>query len=216
MRSLLSASILAGAIGWLTLTWPGQATAQGTEFNLSCNDDEVLVGIRGRQGWWMEGIGIRCRAVQSNGQLGDNVHNRGYRGGNGGTLRTYDCPPDEVMVGYSGSQGDNGYVLNVQEVVCAPWNADTRTAGMPTSAVRAFDDARGSGRGISATCVQGKVGTHLRGRAGIYLDRLTDIGCSYAGGATPPVASGPQPPPPPRPRIAAAPIPIGSTNLPIF
>lgn len=209
LRSILAA--LALTLGWLL--WPsGDVAAQGTEFNLSCNDNEVLVGIRGRQGWWMDGIAARCRQVNANGELASTVRTTAYRGGSGGTQRTFDCNRHEVMVGYSGALGDNGYVLQVHEVICAPWEASTRTAGTPTRALSAFE-RKGSGRWMAESCFDGKVGSRLRGRAGIYLDRLGDIGCRYFPGATPPTRPAVQrPAPPPPPPVTSAPVPIGPSG----
>lgn len=181
MRCVLK--ILAPAGGLLLLACSGTARAQGTEFNLSCNADEVLVGISGRQGWWMEGLAARCRIVDANGALGASVRSTAYRGGGDGPLQTFDCAPAEVMVGYRGSQGDNGYVLHVHELLCAPWQAAARTAGPRTRTVSAFEEKTGSGQSIGDACVDGRMGTRLRGRAGRYLDRLIDIGCSYPAGA---------------------------------
>jgi hypothetical protein len=188
MRRTLSSLPTAGALGLLLLSgWPGAAAAQGTEFNLSCRDGEVLVGIRGVQGWWMDGIGPRCRSVRPSGELARSVRDAGYGGGYEGTLQTFDCRPDEVMVGYTGSQGANGYVLYLHEVICAPWQPDTRTAGTPTRTLPAFEKNDAPGHLIADSCAQGTVGTRLRGRAGMYLDRLADIGCSYFTQAIPPV-----------------------------
>lgn len=212
MKSILITSLLTSALALLHLSWPGEAAAQGTEFNLSCEDDEVLVGIRGRQGWWMDGIAARCRGVRSDGELGSSVRTTAWRGGNGGTQQTFDCGRHEVMVGYSGSQGNNGYVLYVHEVICAPWEPDTKTAGTPTRTVRAFDKKSGSGHWIAESCFQGRVGTRLRGRAGMYLDRLTDIGCSYLPGATQPEPVLHPRPIPRRQPITAAPVPLGPSG----
>lgn len=187
MKWILVTSPSALALAML-LALPGKAAAQGTEFNLSCNPDEVLVGIGGRQGWWMSGIAARCRSVRSNGELDSFVRTTAWRGGEGGTRKTFDCGRDEVMVGYHGSQGDNGYVLYVHEVICAPWDPDAKTAGAPTRTVPAFDTKSGSGRRIAESCFQGRIGTRLRGRAGMYLDRLGDMGCSYFPGASQPRA----------------------------
>jgi hypothetical protein len=212
MKCSLSSLFPAIALALLLSVGSGEAAAQGAEFNLSCNDNEVLVGIRGRQGWWMDGIGPRCRDVGSDGELTGNIRSAGYRGGDGGTLRHFDCGPHEVMVGYSGSRGDNGYVLYVHEVICAPWQADTRTAGTPTRTVRAFGKTGGAGQWIAESCFQGKVGTRLRGRAGMYLDRLTDMGCSYFPGASQPRPAD-YPPTPRAPRqITTAPTPIGPSG----
>lgn len=171
--------------GCFLLACSGGAAAQGTEFNLSCNSDEVLVGIGGRQSWWLEGIAARCRAVGEDGTLGASIRSTAYTGGTGGDFSTFDCKPAEVMVGFTGSQGDNGYVLHVHELVCAPWDAGTRTSRTAfTRTVTAFDRKPGSEQSINDSCLGGRVGTRLRGRAGRYLDRLIDIGCSYVAGAS--------------------------------
>src|SRR5690606_10625524 len=54
--------LLVPAAVMLLLAEPGPAHAQSREFNLSCEPDEVLVGVSGRQGWWMDGIAARCRS----------------------------------------------------------------------------------------------------------------------------------------------------------
>ncbi|HEX2139530.1 MAG TPA: hypothetical protein VHG33_07455 [Woeseiaceae bacterium] len=190
MRRILTRSAPANVLVLVLLACGGGAAAQGTEFNLSCHAGEVLVGISGRQGWWMEGIAARCRSVETNGALGASIRSTEYAGGTTGTLRTFDCSPAEVMVGYSGVQGDNGYVLHVQQVFCAPWQVDTRMAGTPVRTVSAFDRKSAPGRSMAQSCPDGRVGTRLRGRAGRYLDKLIDIGCSYAGGAHPTVGRG--------------------------
>jgi hypothetical protein len=214
MTWALKISLTAGAAGCLIslLLWSAEAKAQGTEESLPCGPGRVLVGIRGRQGLWMDGIQGRCRTINANGTLSTTVTSTPYRGGNGGTVRTFECRrPTEVMVGYSGSLGSNGYVRYVHEVICAPWQPATRTAGTPTTTVSAFEKTPGSGKWIADSCFQGKIGTRLRVRAGQYLDRLLDMGCSYAAGATPPTAPATQPPPPP-PQITAAPSPIGPSG----
>ena len=186
MRRILATSATASALVTLLLASCGRAAAQGTEFNLSCQADEVLVGISGRQGWWMEGIAARCRKVEASGLLGPALRSTGYAGGTQGALETFDCKAGEVMVGYRGSQGDHGYVLHVQEILCAPWQPDTRVAGAPARAVGAFATRSAPGAAIAEYCRDGRTATRLRGRAGTYLDRLIDIGCSYPAGATPP------------------------------
>ncbi|HEX7034239.1 MAG TPA: hypothetical protein VF210_00605 [Pseudomonadales bacterium] len=184
MKHVREPLALAAAV-LVLLAAPG-LRAQSSEFNLSCNPDEVLAGISGRQGWWMDGIAARCRNVTARGALGATVRTTAYAGGGAGALETFDCAPDEVLVGYRGAQGDNGYVLHVHELTCAPWRPETRTAGAPARTVRAFAEKTAAGRAIGDACLEGRVGTRLRGRAGNYLDRLADIGCSYAGGAEPP------------------------------
>lgn len=186
MRQVLATSAPLSALAALLLACWGGAAAQGTEFNLSCRADEVLVGISGRQGWWMEGIAARCRKVEASGLLGPAIRSTGYAGGTEGALETFDCKAGEVMVGYRGSQADHGYVLHVQEILCAPWQADTRVAGTPARSVSAFATKSAPGNAIAESCRDGRTGTRLRGRAGTYLDRLIDIGCSYPAGATPP------------------------------
>jgi hypothetical protein len=201
------------SVSWLVvavsplLLWVGEASAQGAEFTLNCRADEVLVGVSGRQGWWMDAIAARCRSVNANGSLGTSVRTTAFRGGSGGTQRTVQCGREEVVAGFSGSLGSNGYVLYVHELICAPWAAGTRTAGTPWRTVNAFERKSGSGTWISDTCTQGRVGTRLRGRAGNYLDRLFDVGCNYAAGATPPSRPVVQRSPPPQ--ITAAPAPVG-------
>src|SRR5690606_20482703 len=80
--------------------------------------------------------------------------------------------------GYRGMQGDNGYVLHVHELRCAPWQPKTRTAGVPARAVRAFAEKTAPGQSIGDACLDGRLGTRLRGRAGNYLHRLADIACT--------------------------------------
>src|SRR5690606_13591692 len=88
-------SLLVAAVAPL-LTWGGQAGAQGAEFALNCRADEVLVGISGRQGWWMDAIAARCRTVAADGMLATAVRTTPSRGGTGGTQRTFQCGRQEV------------------------------------------------------------------------------------------------------------------------
>lgn len=206
MKGTMRVSVFVAAVSPLLLWW-GAAGAQGTEFTLNCRADEVLVGVSGRQGWWMDGIAARCRTVAANGSLAASVRTTAFRGGTDGTQRTFQCGREEVVVGFSGSQGSNGYVLFVHELICAPWAAGSRTAGSAWRTVTAFERKSGSGTWISDTCTQGRVGTRLRGRAGSYLDRLFDVGCNYVAGATPPTRPASTRPPPPQ--ITAAPTPVG-------
>ena len=204
MRWSMGTSLPLGLGVFLLLVAEG-AAPQGTEFNLSCHANEVLVGIGGRQGWWMGGIAARCRTMNENGELGETVRSTEYRGGTAGTLRTFDCNQTEVMVGYNGMHGSNGYVLHVHEVICATWQPDSRTAGTETRTLDAFAEKAGAGQRMGYACAEGRIGTRVRGRAGNYLDRLMDIGCSYAVGATEPTRPVAQ-----RRQVPAAP---GTTNL---
>jgi hypothetical protein len=146
----------------------------------------------------MDRISPRCRAVSNDGTLASAVTTRGGAGGTGGTaLGPYDCRAGEVMVGLSGSQGSNGHVLYVHQVICAPWAAATRTAGTPTRTRSAFPQKSPplvNGTWLAQSCFQGQVATALVGRAGDYVDRLTGLGCRHVAGATVP-----QPAPRPQP-----------------
>ncbi|MFN2384323.1 MAG: hypothetical protein ABR559_08695, partial [Gemmatimonadota bacterium] len=75
------------------------ARAQGTPFELKCPSGTVLVGVHGRRGFWMDGIGPRCARLNADGTLGT-VSNAGYRGGTSGTIGSYRCPAGKVMTGF--------------------------------------------------------------------------------------------------------------------
>lgn len=182
MKGRFGTSVSAGAISVLLLTGSAAAGAEDQEFNLSCEPGEVLAGISGQQGWWMGAIAARCRSVQADGTLAA-VRTTAYRGGSEAPVRTFDCGPGEVMVGYHGMQGDNGYVLYVHEVLCAAWQADRRVAASAARVVPAFERRAGAGTPVADRCEQGRVGTRVRGRAGQYLTRLMDIGCSHPSAA---------------------------------
>src|SRR5690606_18278515 len=119
----------------------------------------------------------------------------------------------EVMVGYSAVLGSNGYISYVREIICAPWDPATRTAGTPTRALAAFESKGGGGQFLAGSCFQGRVGSGLRGGAGLSLDRLTDSGWHYfprAVQATPPVRS--VAPSPAAGKFTIAPVPTGPSG----
>jgi hypothetical protein len=185
--------------------WPGQAEA----FNVHCGTNGVMVGISGRQGWWMDRVTPRCRNINSDGTLSSTVSSGGSAGGNGGTAKgPFTCPQNHVVVGITGSASTSGTrrVLFVHELICLPWVPETRTPLQGTTVTRAAFPRTNpigvSGKFLAHSCQPGQVATGLSGSAGSYINSITGIGCRLAPGATAPARV-------PRPASRPSTVPTG-------
>jgi hypothetical protein len=195
--------------------WPGQAEA----FNVNCGSNGVMVGISGRQGWWMDRVTPRCRSINSDGTLSSTISSGGSAGSNGGTAKgPFTCPQNHVVVGITGSASTSGTrrVLYVHELICLPWVPETRRPLQGTTITRAAFPVTNpigvKGHYLAHSCQPGQVATGLSGSAGSYINSITGIGCRLAPGATAPapvarrpaarvpVAGAQQPPAQPQPQ----------------
>ncbi len=143
----------------------------GEHYHLGCDDGEVLVGVHGRQGSWINRIGIRCVKVDVQGRWDGNVYNGPAVGGDGDVftrdIEPTDCPRNNAVVGFRGKYGS--YVDKL-ELECRPL-ADAEHADGPTSMIGPFGGEGGTGFD-TISCDGARAATGIYGRAGIYVDKL--------------------------------------------
>lgn len=125
MRSVLTRWFAAVLIGGTVLVAAGAASTRlnaslvfeelppiggigGSAFSRECPDGNVLTGIRYRRGLLVDGIGIKCRPIRSDGTLGAEVNAGSMAGGSGGTSGSVSCPSGEVVAEESGLSGGVG------------------------------------------------------------------------------------------------------------
>lgn len=142
----------------------------GTAFTRNCGRGFVLTGVRYRQGATFDAIGVLCRPVLSNGQLGSETTVGTQAGGGGGTSLTMSCAANKVVVG--GSIGFATYVGQV-EIFCRDWYASNRTFGGGTTSASTDHDLQPFKKWIGEGCESARQpAIGIRGRAGTLLDAL--------------------------------------------
>ncbi len=143
----------------------------GEHYHLGCDDGEVLVGVHGRQGSWINRIGIRCVAVDAQGRWVGDVRNGPGVGGDGDVftrdIEPTDCPRHNAVVGFRGKYGS---YLDKLELECRPL-ADAEHANGPTSRIGPFGGEGGTGFD-TILCEGARAATGIYGRAGTYVDKL--------------------------------------------
>ncbi|MCX6131391.1 MAG: hypothetical protein NTX25_20305, partial [Proteobacteria bacterium] len=63
---------------------------------LSCGSNQLIVGITGRAGSWMDKLGVRCQVFE-NGALTGSISSGTEYGGNGGSAMAKDCPSGSAI-----------------------------------------------------------------------------------------------------------------------
>ncbi len=95
----------------------------GTEFELACQSDEILVGVHGRAASGLNAIGPRCVSLDDQGRwVGDPV-NRGSKGGTGGSVFSRTCARDQAVAGFK-TRSDT--LVKRLEMQCAALNGSGR------------------------------------------------------------------------------------------
>jgi hypothetical protein len=180
MRPLIPLAL--GALAGATLLAPHAAAARallddlpligtggGTAFSRTCPSGHVLTGVRWRTGTVVDGIGIQCSPVRSDGTLGTGVDVGPMAGGNGGTAGRDHCRGG-VIAGQNGATA--GVSLASLFFRCFPWNP---TARVYTGADNYSINVR-IGLLISASesqCHDGdKPAVGIHGRHGAFVDAV--------------------------------------------
>jgi serine protease len=151
---------LRAAIARLGTATPSAGGGGGDAFALDCGPGEMLTGVRGRAGWYIDQV----RAVCKNG-AGVLIES-GARGGNGGTPFDSQCNSGQGVTGIVGFAG--AFVDSFRlECKSAP-------AGTPDGDVSLTPSIGGSqGQAFGPFhCDEGQVAVGLRGRAGDFIDNL--------------------------------------------
>lgn len=100
----------------------------GSGFTRSCGSGKVLTGLFGREGMWVDAIGVLCRPVSSNGTLGTQSTVGSAAGGGGGTSASVSCASGTVV---SEIFIRAGSLVNSVSITCRHWDASTRKFGGP-------------------------------------------------------------------------------------
>jgi hypothetical protein len=147
----------------------------GTMFRITCRSNGILIGLSAFYGDWMDGVGLLCRTISIDGDLGDEYASASV-GGPGGRIHTQArCPEGTVVAGLGG-----GYGLYVNSILvrCQRW--DSRTKGMSRGAGIVITLAglqSAPHEGDRKICPPNEVAFGLSGKAGAYLDSVELI-CS--------------------------------------
>ncbi len=186
MRAVITraaASLAAALFGVVLLV--GTAAAQdiyrtasaggtgGRDFSQSCRADEVLVGISGRAGWYIDRVAAVCQRVGADGKLTGSRRTTGGAGGNGGQTFTRTCPQGQVV---SSIRGRAASLVDRVQIACRPLNTEGRTSG----STRWLSAAGGNGgRDFGPlTCAGNRPAKAVQGRYGSSIDQIR-LACAY-------------------------------------
>ena len=186
MRSVLTRWFAAVLVGGTVLAAAGAASSRldaslvfedlpliggigGSAFSRECPDDQVLTGIRYRRGLLVDGIGIKCRPIRSDGTLGAEVNAGSMAGGSGGTSGSVSCPSGQVVAEESGLSGGVG--ISKLYFYCYKWVPRTKIVdgAMETTLV-----VNGSGNTLTMhKCTSAsQPATGIKGRHGAIVDAV--------------------------------------------
>lgn len=150
-------------------------TTGGVPFALSCHSDEVLVGVNGRSGAFLDKLAPLCVKADEWGKWSSDVIGRGAAGNNGGNAFSRLCPVDQAV---SGLAARTGTYVNQVTLQCQPLASPGRLkAGVTT--LEGAGNAAGAANG--AACTNGQPANGLYGRAGWYIDA---VGLACRGSAS--------------------------------
>ena len=182
---MLSGSLVLATVGTLgalrspslaDTSLPAIGSGGGTAFTRRCPAGHVLSGMRWRQGLVVDAIGIKCRPVGSDGELGAEITVGTMVGGSGGTFGSASCrhfsadQPFPIIV--EELAGGAGVGLAVLTFYCRPWYKEPRIFG-GGSATSQVDVRRGGAVTTLRTCPNSDspaVGIH--GRHGSIVDAV--------------------------------------------
>lgn len=101
-------------LAW-NLAWHG-GSGGGPFYDIGCQYGEVIVGLFGRRGNYVDAIGFMCQAIGSDGSLGAEYQKGPFGGGGGNPTWEVRCPQGEAVVGI---HGRSGRYLDRLGIVCA-------------------------------------------------------------------------------------------------
>ena len=137
---------------------------------LDCGKSALAVGYFGRAGSWIDAVGLICRRVKGDGNLGTTFH-KSPVGGRDGFARDAKCPEGKVLGGSGTYYGSFVHTISVH---CFDWNsAALKTSGPvrpPTTrfgATREYGAARGN-----FSCPDNNPIQAMRVKYGSYVDSV--------------------------------------------
>ena len=87
-------------------------SSKGSDFKMSCNSDEVLVGVKALAGERVNRLMPLCVKVETRGSWNSDVVGRGGSGGVTGTNYTRICPTDYAVSGFAAQTEIAGQAQN--------------------------------------------------------------------------------------------------------
>jgi hypothetical protein len=140
----------------------------GSNFSLRCNAGEVMIGVSGRYGMWLDAIRARCRRVTRSGAWTGRTRNTGWRGNSRGGTRffTRTCGTNKVVSGLTIRYGSYVHGLRLR---CSNLRAD---ANHDNTAAYSSLGGRTASRSARAICPTSRSAIGLVGRAGSFVDRV--------------------------------------------
>jgi len=137
----------------------------GTAFTDECGSGQVLAGIQGGSGSWMDRVAPVCVDVDGAGNWIGTPDAGPMRGGNGGTFFSQICPQNSAVTGFKG--GINHY-LGSLSVECVNLASAVSTDGTPSYLPKVGAGPINNRYG----CAAGSVAVGIFGRSGAYVDDL--------------------------------------------
>lgn len=148
-------------------SWGGSGGTSG--YNLDCGNTGVMVGITAKWGLWIDQLGVMCRTVKSNGQLGE-FFTKGPVGGQGGDHSGSSKCRDGYVV--TTAFGESGLYVDSFRANCKQWDPATRKpTGEAVQDVK-IANVKSFTAYNSFSCEGSAVGKALRGKRGSYIDSL--------------------------------------------
>lgn len=147
----------------------------GTAYTLDCPSNQVLVGIKGRAGSWIDRIHGVCVKVNYDGSWSGGTTTTSYKGGSGGTAFSRTCASGYAVSGISGRAGSLVDQIRIycRKLVNAT-NDGLKNAGRLTGSRTGLSSVGGGGGQAFGRydCLDNMPGRGLRGRSGSSLDRI--------------------------------------------
>jgi hypothetical protein len=152
---------------------PSAGGTGGTSFSLSCEADEVLVGVSGRAGGLVDRVAAVCQRVGADGVPTGSRRTTASAGGNGGTAFSRTCQAGQVV---SAIRGRAGSSVDQIWLGCRTLDAQGRTSGAVT-----WLPAAGGNGGTSFgphPCADGRPAKAIQGKSGLWLDQIR-LACAH-------------------------------------
>ncbi len=149
----------------------------GAAFDLSCSATEVLVGMHGTTGTYVNSVGPRCVAVDNAGNWVGTPRDGERSGGGGGTAYSQTCPVGQAVTGFTAGSGQ--YVNRIG-LRCQDLTAAQAVSGPITTLADI-----GTGGATSGPFDCGAIADGVLGRSGSWMDafglqcRSTSTGAAF-------------------------------------
>jgi hypothetical protein len=176
---MLRIVVAAGLLGSF-LAEPTSAFGQGNGVIFGCaGTDMVLVGLKGRSGWWIDGMDPLCVRLKDDGSWIGSIIELSHVGGYGGVgSHDFDltCPTNFAIAGVSGTRGS--YVNSIR-ITCKPLTTDGHISGAGQDLEHQSDQKGPSTYGPLRCSPADAPAGDILVNAGTWLDSIDQLSCSY-------------------------------------